>query len=43
MDQDRSFFELNEIEYDNQIESANKPIYNKVIEYIENHLLDLNS
>ena len=43
IDQDSSFFELNEIDFDNSKESDNKPIYIKVIEYIENYLLDLNS
>ena len=38
-DEDRLFFELNDIDFDNSLESENKPIYNKVIDYIENYLL----
>ena len=37
------FFESNDIDFDNPLESNNKPIYNKVIDYIENYLLDYNS
>tara|TARA_B100000579_G_scaffold83066_1_gene64791 strand:+ start:1754 stop:3295 length:1542 start_codon:yes stop_codon:yes gene_type:complete len=43
IDQDQMFFELNEIDLDNSLKADNKPIYNKVIDYIENYLLDLNS
>ena len=43
IDQDSLFFELNEIDFDNPIVSDDKPIYNKVIDYIENYLTDLNS
>ena len=39
-DKDRLFFELNDIDFDNSSELENKPIYNKVIDYIENYLLD---
>ena len=42
IDKDQLIFELNEISFDNLIESKNKPIYNKVIDYIEDYLLDLN-
>jgi hypothetical protein len=41
--EDRSFFELNEIDFDNQFESENIPKYSKVIDYIENYFNDLNS
>ncbi len=43
VDQDRLFFELNEIDFDNSLEVVNKPIYNKVIDFIENYFFDLNS
>ncbi len=43
IDQDRAFFELNEIDFDSQIESDEKPIYNKVIDYIEKYLFLINS
>ena len=43
IDQDRLIFELNEIDFDNSLEADNKPIYNKVIDFIENYLLELNS
>jgi len=39
IDEDRSFFEINDVFFDNQIESDEKPIYNKVIDYIENYLI----
>ena len=39
---DRSYFESTEINFDNQLESENKPIYNRVIDYIEKYLADLN-
>jgi len=39
IDQDRLFFELNEIDFDNSLEVDNKPIYNKVIDFIENYLI----
>ena len=39
-DEDRLFFEINEIELEDPKESENKPTYNKVIDYIENHLID---
>ena len=37
-DQDQLLFDLNEIEFDNRIESEKKAIYNKVIDYIETSL-----
>ena len=37
---DQLFFESNEITFDNPIESENKPIYNKVIDYIESCLIE---
>tara|TARA_B100000214_G_scaffold271143_1_gene201460 strand:+ start:446 stop:1987 length:1542 start_codon:yes stop_codon:yes gene_type:complete len=37
---DRSIFESNEIEFDYQLESNDKPIYNKVIDYIEDYLIE---
>ena len=40
VDDDRSFFESNEIYFDNLLESQDKPIYNKVIDYIENYLIE---
>ena len=40
--QDRMFFELNDIAFDSEIESDDKPIYHKVIDYIENYLLEVN-
>ena len=42
-DEDRLFFDLNEIEFDNPSESENKAIYNKVIDYIETNLIGSNS
>ena len=41
-DEDRLFFGSNEIDFDNQIQSENKPIYIKVIDFIENYLMDFN-
>ena len=41
-DQDGLFFQANEIEFDNKLESKDKPIYNKVIDYIENYLIESN-
>ncbi len=38
IDETKMFFELNEINFDNQLESANQPTYNKVINYIEDYL-----
>tara|TARA_Y100001968_G_C19277827_1_gene677677 strand:+ start:89 stop:376 length:288 start_codon:yes stop_codon:yes gene_type:complete len=38
-DEDGLFFDLNDIEFDNLLKSEDKPIYNKVIDYIENYLL----
>ena len=40
--QDRLFFELNKVAFDDPHESYNKPIYNKVIDYIENYLIESN-
>ena len=39
-DEDRLFFELNDIDFDDPLESENNLVYNKVIDYIENYLLD---
>ena len=41
-DDDRLFFELNNIDFNNPLESDKQPVYNKVIIYIENYLIDLN-
>ena len=40
--EDRLFFELNDIDFDNRLESDDKPIYNKVIHFIENFLIQSN-
>ena len=40
MDEDRLFFELNEIDCDNSLESEDKPIYNQVIDFIETSILE---
>tara|TARA_Y100001968_G_scaffold133442_1_gene121713 strand:- start:461 stop:760 length:300 start_codon:yes stop_codon:yes gene_type:complete len=39
-DEDRLFFDLNDIEFDNSTGSEIKPIYNKVIDYIETYLIE---
>ena len=39
-DDDRSLFELSDIDFGNQIESVDMPIYNKVIDYIETYLIE---
>ena len=39
-DDDRSCFELSDIDSGNQIESVDMPIYNKVIDYIETYLIE---
>ena len=39
-DEDRLFFYLNDIEFDNSKGSEKKPIYNKVIDYIETYLIE---
>jgi len=41
-DEDRLYFESNEINFDNKIESENENIYIRVIDYIENYLVDFN-
>ena len=41
-DGDPSSFELNEIDFDYSIESENRQIYNKVIDYIETYLIEAN-
>ncbi len=41
-DKDRSFLESNEINFASLSELENKPIYNKVIDYIENYLTNFN-
>ena len=38
-DEDRLFFESNEIEFSHPLESKDKPIYNKVIDFIETYLI----
>ncbi len=38
-DKDHLFFELNDVDFDNPLSSDDKPIYNKVIEYIETYLI----
>ena len=40
IDKDRIFFESDEINFDNQLESENKPVYNEIIDYIRNYLID---
>ena len=42
-DQQCLFFESNEILFDNPLESDNSLTYNRVIDYIANHLIDSNS
>ena len=42
-DEDRFLSESNEINFEIPQDSENKPIYNKVIDYIEDYLLDFNS
>ena len=39
IDKDRSFFELNEINFDNPIKGSKIPTYIKVIDYIENQFI----
>ena len=41
-DKDQSFFELNDIDFDNPLGPKNKPIYNKVIDYMETYLIESN-
>ena len=41
-DEDQSFFESNEIDFDNSLGLEDKLIYNKVIDYIETYLIDSN-
>ena len=40
--QDQLYLELNEIEFDDTLGSEDRPIYNKVIDYIESCLIQLN-
>ena len=40
IDDDRLILESNEIVLDKQLEAQNKPIYNKVIDYIEHFLIE---
>ena len=40
--EDRLYFELNELNFDYPLESEKKPIYVRVIEYIENYLTEFN-
>ena len=42
-DEGRSFFDLNEIDFSNRLESEDNQIYNKVIDYIENYLIVFDS
>jgi len=42
IDNDQSLFESNQFEFDNSFETVNKTIYNKVIHYIDNFLIDTN-
>ena len=41
--EDKLFFELDEIDFDNSIESIKKPTYNNVINYIENYFINFTS
>ena len=41
-DEDKLFFEFNEIGFDNPLGAQNMPIYNKVIDYMETYLLESN-
>ena len=41
-DEDQLSFESNEIDFDNPIDEEDKPIYNKVIDYMENYLIESN-
>ena len=41
-DEDKLFFEFNEIVFDNPLGQDDKPVYNKVIDYIETYLLESN-
>ncbi len=42
-DDDKLFFELTDIDFDNPLGSEeDKPIYNKVIDYMENYLIESN-
>ena len=42
IDEDQLFFELNEIDFDNPLRAEDKPIYNKVIDYIETFFIEAN-
>ncbi len=41
-DDNRFFYKSNEIDFNNSLESEDKPIYNKVIDYIETYLIEAN-
>ena len=41
-DQNRSIFQSNNIDFHKPIETEGRPIYNKVIDYIDHHLIDFN-
>ena len=41
-DEDKLFLKFNELGFDNPIGPDDKPIYNKVIDYMETYLLDSN-
>ena len=40
IDEDRLFFESNQIDFDDPLELKDKAIYNKVIDYIETYLIE---
>ncbi len=42
-DQNRSFFELNQIKFDSSLESNDNLIYNNVINYIENYFINFDT
>ena len=41
-DEGQLYFESNQIDFNNPLEYDNKPIYNKVIDFIEKYLVDYN-
>tara|TARA_B100000579_G_scaffold359598_1_gene316427 strand:- start:472 stop:771 length:300 start_codon:yes stop_codon:yes gene_type:complete len=40
IDEDQFLSELDEFDFDNQIDSEKQPVYTKVIAYIDNYLID---
>ena len=40
IDEDQLFFQQNNIDFDNSLESEDKPIFIKVIDYIETYLIE---